>query len=460
MENINVIDASIVIAYLIGCLLLGFKKFGKVTTLREYTMGSKPFTTPILIATTFATAIGTSKVIGNVGKSYQLGMIFAVTMFATPVGWFIGSRLLAHNITFFHQKNFMSLGSIMEYWYGKLARDITSISAIVLTLGVMATGSMAIGKLSNYFFGIPELAGMLGALSVVTIYSTFGGLGSVAITDVFQFFIFFIAIPIACFIGYHDIGGYKGIVEGLPVSHLKIDFKDIGMLFSLIVFGLLPNADVPFIQRALIAKNKYQLNTVFTFTGLLMFPLFTFVALIGFITYIRNPDLQTDVILFHFMKHYLPVGAIGLMIAGLLAVIMSTQDSFLNTTSSLIARDICKQIWPNLNTKQELLIARVSCVLLSVLSISFIFIHKDIMELIWFICNFWEPLVVTPFLLALVGVRVNKKLFFIIPMVTLASQAIARQMVGTFDTRTFTVGVVVSVIITLIISGISKKQNI
>jgi SSS family solute:Na+ symporter len=301
---------------------------------------------------------------------------------------------------------------------------------------------------------------MLGALSVVTIYATFGGLSSVAITDVFQFFIFFIAIPIACFIGYHDIGGYKRIIEALPPSHLTIEFKDIGMFLSLIIFGLLPNADVPFIQRALIAKNKYQLNTVFTFTGLLMFPLFSFVALIGFITYIRNPDLQTDVILFYFMKHYLPVGAIGLMIAGLLAVIMSTQDSFLNTTSSLIARDICKQIWPNLNTRQELVIARVSCVLLSVLSISFIFIHKDIMELIWFISNFWEPLVVTPFLVALLGVRINKRLFFIIPMVTLASQAIARQMVGTFDTRTLTVGVVVSVIITLIISGISKKQAI
>ena len=79
----------------------------------------------------------------------------------------------------------------MEYWYGKTGRWLTSICAIAFTLGITAGGSIAIGKLFHYFFGMNETLSMLVALGIVTLYSTFGGIKAVAITDVFQFLIFF-----------------------------------------------------------------------------------------------------------------------------------------------------------------------------------------------------------------------------------------------------------------------------
>ena len=199
--NIHTIDVVIVLAYLAFCLVIGIRRFDKVKTLRDYTLGVKPFTTTVLIATTFATAINAHKTIGSVGKVHSMGLAFIISMFFVPVGWFIMARLLSANLDFFHKKKFLTFGDIMDHWYGKTGRWVTTIGAIFFTLGITAASSMAIGKLLFYFFNVPETFGMLGALAVVTIYSTFGGIQAVAFTDVFQFLIFFIALPIACAIG-------------------------------------------------------------------------------------------------------------------------------------------------------------------------------------------------------------------------------------------------------------------
>ncbi len=355
MENINIstIDIIIVLSYLAGCVILGFIKFDQIKSIRDYSLGARPFTTTVLIATTFATAISAHKTIGSVGKSYSMGLVFILSMFLIPIGWFIMARLLSNNLQFFHQKQFLTLGEIMEYWYGKAGRWLTSICAIAFTLGITAGGSIAIGKLFHYFFGMNQTLAMLLALGIVTLYSTLGGIKAVAITDVFQFLIFYIALPIACAIGYHNIGGYQNIISSLPSSHLTIDRDNIMLFLGMAGFALMPNADIPFIQRALISSNTSQLRNTFNAVAFLMFPLFFIVALIGLITYIYNPNIDPDTALYFFIQNYLPSGVIGLMIAGILAIVMSTQDSFLNTTSTLIARDICKQIWPDKNDKTD-----------------------------------------------------------------------------------------------------------
>lgn len=463
MENLNLaaLDFGVVVSYLAICLVLGLLKFDQIKNLRDYTLGAKPFTTPVLIATTFATAISAHKTIGSVGKAYSMGMTFILSLFLIPVGWFIMARLLSNNLNFFHKMKFLTLGEIMEHWYGKGGRWLTSICAVAFTVGITASGSIAIGKLFNYFFGINELAAMILVTAVVTIYSVSGGIKAVAITDVFQFLIFFVALPVACAIGYNDIGGYKQIINSLPESHISLDGENLSLFLGMAGFALMPNADIPFIQRAFVSTNTYQLKNVFNAVAILMFPLFIIVALIGLMTYIYNPGIDPDTALFYFVQNYLPSGVIGLMIAGILAIVMSTQDSFLNTTSILVARDICKGIFPNLTEEGELLVARFSCIVISILSIGMLFVSNSILDLIWLVANFWDPLVIVPFLACLIGIRVNKKKFFIVPIMVLIGEFITRQYTGLFDSRSFTVGLIVSAIAIFLIreKGSSDKKT-
>jgi len=462
MENLNLnfIDVFLVASYLIICLVIGISKFDKVKTLRDYTLGVKPFSTSVLIATTFATAISAHKTIGSVGKAYSMGLVFIVSMFLIPIGWFIMASLLAKNLSFFHKEKFLTMGDIMEYWYGKMGRWLTSVCAVAFTLGMTAAGSMAIGGLLHYFFGVDENFGMLAALAIVTIYSSFGGIQAVAFTDVFQFLIFFIALPIACAIGYNNVGGYQNIINALPASHLTIDIENISLFIGMMVFALMPNADIPFIQRAILAHNSHQLKSTFNSVALLMYPLFIMIALIGLIMYGYDPNINTNIVLYHFINDYLPAGVVGLMIAGILAIVMSTQDSFLNTTSTLVARDVCKQIWPKITDSQELLIARISCVSISLFSVVLLFLKKDILELIWFITNFWDPLVIVPFIACLIGVKINKRHFFILPVLVLTAEFIAAQVVGSFDTRSFTVGIIVSMTTLFVLHKSHSYKNV
>ena len=203
--NFN-IDILIVFSYMLFCLGIGLFKYGKIKNIRDYTLGSKPFPTTVLLATTLATAINASY-IGYIGKVHELGMIYMIPLFFWPLTWFIFSKLLVSNLQMFRKHKFISLSGIMGYWYGKAGMWVTNVISVLLSLGITATSAIAIGYLLHYFLNITETTGMIIGLVVVTSYSVFGGIASVAFTDVFQFFIFFIALPIACITGYSDTGG-------------------------------------------------------------------------------------------------------------------------------------------------------------------------------------------------------------------------------------------------------------
>ena len=128
------IDIIIVFGYMLFCLGIGLLKYGKISNIREYTLGSKPFPTSVLLATTFATAIGAYQIIGNIGKVYELGLVFMIPIFFVPISWFISAKVFAPNLKMFRKHNFISLSDIMEYWYGETGRWANNILSIVLTL--------------------------------------------------------------------------------------------------------------------------------------------------------------------------------------------------------------------------------------------------------------------------------------------------------------------------------------
>lgn len=457
--NLHSIDITIIAAYLLICLLIGFMKFGKIRNIRDYTLGTKPFTTSVLVATTFATFVGSKQIIGNIGKVYELGLVFIIPLFLTPVAWFIISKAFAPNLQKFHELKFMSLGDIMDHWYGKTGRIIANILSVFVVMSVSATSTIAIGYLLHYFVGIPELWGMVIGVSIVTLYSTFGGINSVAFTDVFQFIIFFIALPISCFIGYEKSGGIDDIIKSLPENHLNINSSNFWFFLSLIFYSISPYTGIPYIQRALIAKDKEQFKSTFVGVGFLFIPFLLVISLVGLLVYQFDSNLNSNVILYYFIDNYLSTGIKGLMVAGVLAIIMSTQDSYLNTVSAVIARDFFKYFWCSISEKQELLIARLACIFISMLSIILVFFKLNIIDIIWLSQNFWMPLVTFPLLGGLFGVRISKKTFHVLILVSLASTIIVRSFTGAFDTRSLVAGVIASILVLYIGNKKYKKQH-
>ncbi|NRA73208.1 MAG: hypothetical protein HRU36_00470, partial [Rickettsiales bacterium] len=456
----NLIDISIVISYMVFCLIIGLLRYGKIKNIRDYTLGTKPFPTVVLMVTTLATVVGTGQIIGHTEKVHQLGLIYIIPFIFTPVSWFILAKLLAPSLQAFRKHNFISLSDIMEHWYGKIARWTVNSISILISIAVTAVSAKTIGYLLHYFFDISETIGIITGIAIVTFYSVFGGIASVAFTDLFQCLIFFSALPIACFIGYQDTEGIEEIWLSLPAKHTYISVDNIPLFLSFILYALIPYTDIPFIQRALVAKNKKQFLNSFIGVAVLIIPLLFIVSFIGLIAHYNSPNIDSSAALYYFIDYHLPMGLKGFIVAGLLAAIMSTQDSYLNTASSLISHDICKQIWPSITDKQELFIARISCIGIALTSILIMLFQKGIIDIFWLISNFADPLITVPLVAGLLGTRINKKSFINLIILSLTTVIATRFFTGAFDTRSLVVGMTTSIITLYIFHKKHKGESI
>ncbi|MHC0448598.1 MAG: sodium:solute symporter family protein [Candidatus Lariskella arthropodorum] len=402
----HTIDIIIVIAYLALCILIGLYKSRSIKTLKEYALGRNYFPDIVIITTLFATEVGAGSVMGSVSKSYALGLFFIVTRLVSPILWFLTAQIYGKNINQF--LGLISISDIMEKLYGKAGRWVTNISSILLSIGVVALQAAVMGHLTDYFFGIGYDKSVIITVLILALYSSLGGIRAVALTDVFQFAVIMLAIPIACSFAYHDVGGYQGIVRGLPndMLQLNLNAENILLFLSLIFYSFIPATEGIFIQRFLICKNSKQLMKCLNTIALITLPFLLIICGIGLIIRVKAPDIDPDQAFVYFISNYVSVGVKGFIIAGLLAVIMSTADSWLNTTSVLIAHDIIGKIVP-LTEKQALFTARIATFVVCALAIDFARKESSIMELMWSAENFWGPIIAIPLIAGFLKFQTN-----------------------------------------------------
>ncbi|MFN5382292.1 MAG: sodium:solute symporter, partial [Alphaproteobacteria bacterium] len=444
MNNLHWIDICVIGIYLILCLVIGLYKSGKIKTIREYTLGSGRISTTVLFFTIFATHVGAGATIGVVEKIHSMGLILAVSIMFEPLFWFITAKVFAGNINTFKKAGCMSVSDIMGFLYGKQGKWAANILSILFGMSLIGTQVLAIGYLFNYFLGLSHFIGILIGFGVLVVYSLFGGIRAVAFTDTFQGLVLLVAIPIACTIALHEVGGYGLILEALPETHLSIDFTWDNMLLlaSMLACNIVPMSQGAFMQRFLMANNSKQLTKTLVNVGFVCVPFIMVICLIGFVMKVQAPDVDPNNAFFYLINNYLPVGITGLLISGVLATIMSTADSWLNTTSVVCAHDIAKTLFPNLSDKQELLIARLSVVIVAFFSLTLALSATSLMELAWFAVNFWEPIIFIPIASGFMKFQTNSKSFVSSAILGIIGVLSGKYLTGDFATVSMFFGMI------------------
>lgn len=448
MNNLHILDIAIIIIYLVLCLVIGLYKAGRIKNIKEYTLGNGNISSTVLLFTILATYLGAGSTIGTVEKLYTMGLIFALAISFKPLFWFITAKIFASNILVFKKAGCMSVSDIMGFLYGKTGKWVANFLAILISIGVLAGQIAATGYLFNYFLGVTHLVGIIIGFGVLVTYSVFGGIRAVAITDTFQGLIIVVGIPVACTIAFHEIGGYEGLISHLPDSHLTIDFSGHNSILfaSILFYTLMPLSEGTFIQRFLMANNSEQLNNTLKSIAFISLPLTFVIGLIGFIVKAKAPEINPNAAFFYMIGNYLPVGITGLLITGVLAALMSTADSWLNTTSVLCAHDIAKGLYPKLTDKQELLIARISVLIISVFSMLLALTGKSLMGLIWLADNFWFPVILIPLAAGFLNFQTNQKSFVMATLLGVLGVVIGKYLTGEFATISLLSGAIGSAI--------------
>lgn len=397
------LDWVLIIAYLAVLIVITAFSIKRVRTPDDFAVAGGKLPASVLFATMAASVLGGGAGFGTAGETFSNGYVYMLAAFAIPlqvllVGLFVAPKMTAY-------RGAQTVGDVMEHHYGRLARFLTGVFSIGLCSGTLASQVLALGLIFNTVLGVSINIGIVIGMSVVLLYSTVGGMWAVVQTDVLQFVILGIFIPVTVLVAVMRVGGPGDLLAAVPESHLTIG-GNWGLALFLSTFLAIILGETlapPYAQRAFATTDARAARRSFIAAGTFGFGFFFITATIGLAALALFPDIEPDQAMATVVQQLLPAGLSGLVIAALMAVVMSTSDSFLNSTAVVFVRDIYKPfINPRITAARTLTAQRVVTLVVGIAASLLAMSATSIIDLILQIYVVWAPTVVVPLILAVV----------------------------------------------------------
>ncbi|MCL1079565.1 sodium:solute symporter family protein [Parashewanella spongiae] len=405
---------------IIGCfffinILIGIYGSRNITTFSEYSVWKRSFGSFTLCATVTASFLGGGYIMGNAAKAYSIGLVYAFGLLGFSlkellVGWFIAPRMQQYN-------DCHSVGDIIGRHYGHKAKLITGIFSLLVCIGILGSQVSAIGAMFSLFFNLKPELGILIGFSVIVFYSSIAGMRGVVYTDTFQFFLIIIGIPLILIFAINSLGGWRLVVETVPVSKLNPFISSSGCwhfvaIFLTFLFGevLVP----PYVQRLFMAKSIQQTKIATVIASCISAPIFLMAGLIGIVAFTMNSNIDPNASIPYVINQAMPSGVKGLVIAGIISVIMSSASSFLNAGSIAFTQDILPFIFANQdhNQHQKLGIVRCVSVILGLGAMGIAMSVDSILDILIYSYSVWTPVLVVPLIAAIFGRKLSVQGFY------------------------------------------------
>jgi len=200
-------------------------------------------------------------------------------------------------------------------------------------------------------------------------------------------------------------------------THKLFDYKEVFGFsnqllfyqFFLFLFFICPGFSPAIFQRIAMAKSITQVKQSFIIAAVTCFILLLILDWIGVLTLAIDPTLKANDVIKHiiFTPTYI-TGFKGLILAGFMATIMSTVDSWINSASVLIVHDFLKPLNLEFN-KSELFSARIVSLIIGVFSLFLSLQEGTLQEILIKTYSFYMPVVSVPFIMAVFGFRSSGK---------------------------------------------------
>ncbi len=402
-------DNIIVIVYLFIILLVGIGAGKGVNNLTQFSVAGRSFKSAVIFATLSASFIGGGFSLGNAEKVFLFGIVNIFALWGFSLKEIMVAKFIAPQMDKY--KTAISVGDIIEIHYGKVAKLVTGFFSVIVCAGILGAQVGSIGYIFNVFLNVPQIYGIFIGCGIVIIYSTIGGMRSVIFTDIIQFVVLSIGIPLTLVIGLNKVGGFEAITAAVPAEHFTFlgGHKAILAFVSLFLTFVLGETLVPpYVQRLFLAKNKRYTIRGTLWSGLFSIPFFAITGGLGLIALTLNPNLDPNLSMPFVIKEVLPIGLRGVIIAGVISIVMSSADSFLNAASVAFINDIVIPLKKtNLKSNQELFAARFINLFVGIVSIIFAIKIKSILDILIYSYNFWSPIVLVPLVAAILGAKAN-----------------------------------------------------
>jgi SSS family solute:Na+ symporter len=254
------------------------------------------------------------------------------------------------------------------------------------------------------------------------VYTIAGGLRAVIYTEVMQTFVLIVGALLLTVLGLQAVGGFSGLQASVPVDFFSMwkpsdhpAFPWTGIVFGAPILGVWYwCTDQVIVQRVLAARNVTEARRGTIFAGFLkILPVFIFVlpGVIAAALYTDVRGAATDQAFPTLVTRLLPVGLKGLVIAGMLAALMSSLASVFNSCSTLLTWDVYRKLKPGASEMQLITVGRIATGVLVVLGLAWIPFMKYISSQLYIYLQSVQAYIAPPiaacFLLGLFFRRLN-----------------------------------------------------
>ena len=339
------IDIVVVAVYLAFVLAIGLLSGRKLTSLADYAVAGRAYGPWIIFATMAASFIGGGFSTGNAANVFLFGIANIVGLWGFSLKEILVARYIAPKMDRFPTA--ISVGDIMATAYGKVGRVVTGLCALFLCAGIVGAQVGAMGIVFNVFYGIDRIWGIGLGCGIVILYTTFGGMRAVVVTDIFQFAILAIGMPLVLIFGIAYVGGVDALIAAIPADRIQLPgahYQWLGLVALILVFMFGETLVPPYVQRLCIGKSAKSAARGTLYSGLFSIPFFAITGLIGLVALAIDPALDSNLAMPHVVVTVMPPVLKGLVIAAVISIVMSSADSFLNSASIAFINDVLQPL--------------------------------------------------------------------------------------------------------------------
>jgi SSS family solute:Na+ symporter len=369
------IDYVVFIGYIVFIVFLGLwvsrEKKGHVKDSKDYFLAGKALPWWAIGASLIAANISAEQVIGMSGSGYVLGLAIASYEWMAAITLIIIAKYF---LPIFLEKQIYTMPQFLEIRFDKRVRTSLAMFWLLVYIFVNLTSVLYLGALAlKTIMGIELMYGIIGLAAFSALYMIYGGLKAVAWTDIVQV-IFLIGgglvTSVLALDAVSDGGGFLAglsqLIERAPEKFDMILSKDHPNYIDLpgisVLVGGMWIANLFYwgcnqyiIQRALAAKSIKEAQNGLAFAGYLKLLIPFIVVIPGIAAFVLNADIsKADEAYPWLMANFVPIGFRGLAFAALIAAIVSSLSSMVNSTATIFSMDIYKPIFKKNASETEL----------------------------------------------------------------------------------------------------------
>ncbi len=421
-------DTLILVLYAVVLVGMGVYFLRKSKTSEEFMVAGRSipaWAAGIAVMSAYTSSISYIAVPGKAFDSNWHPLIFALA--TLPVAWFVTKYVIPH----YRKNKIISVYNYLEQKMGVWARIYASLSFVLFMIGRTAVILYLSSLLLTSFIDI-DIKMLILIIGVVTIaYTLMGGMEAVIWTDVMQSIIMVGGLLFSAYLLTKDVFAGTDHLMLQAADAGKFSLGDTHFSFSsrtiwvMIIYGITENirnliADQNYTQKYSSTATEKEAKRSVWFAMLIYLPLtiiFLYIGTALWAYYVAGDHslpaaiTKGDQVFPHFIATELPVGLKGLIIAAILAASMSTIDSALNSSATVLFVDYYKKFFrPGASEKSSINFLRSTTVLWGILGILFALLlinAESALDIWWQISGIFGGGILGLFLLAVFNVKIS-----------------------------------------------------